>query len=122
VYGKNTPYASAGDLYSNSSAGTKIGSIAYGSQTTLTVTGDYQYIGVRSNNGALYMNSLTITWGGGSTASYSGYTTACAGEPTGLEATRVEPVARKVIRNGQLLIIRNGETYNARGMKLKIKN
>ena len=121
VYGKNTPYTDATNLYGNA-AGTKIGSITYGSSTTLTVTGDYQYIGVRSNNGALYMNSLTITWGGGSTASYSGYTTVCADELTGTDETRVEPAARKIIRNGQLLIIRGEEMYNATGMKLKMEN
>lgn len=122
VYGKNTAYSSPTDLYNNSTRGTKLGTITKGTSTTLTVTGDYPYIGVRSNSGALYMNSLTITWGGGSTVTYSGYTTVCADQPTGMEQTESEPVVRKVIRNGQLLIIRDGETYNARGMKLKIKN
>lgn len=115
VYGKNTAYSAATDLYDNNK-GTKIGSITNGT-TTLNVTGDYQYIGVRSNNGALYMNSLTITWGGGSTASYSGYTTTCGGDPTEMEQTEVQPVAQKIIRNGQLLIIRDGEIYTITGIK-----
>ena len=115
IYGKNTPYAAPTDLYSDNSKGTKIGSISMGT-TSLTVTGDYRYIGVRSNSGALYMNSLTITWGGGGVC-YSGYTTTCTGEPTCLPQTEVQPVAMKIIRNGQLIIIRNGQTYNARGMK-----
>ena len=115
IYGKNTPYAAPTDLYSDNSKGTKIGSISMGT-TSLTITGDYRYIGVRSNNGALYMNSLTITWGGGG-VSYSGYTTTCAGEPTCLQQTEVQPVATKIIRNGQLIIIRNGQEYDVRGMK-----
>lgn len=115
VYGKNTPYTAATDLYGNDK-GTKIGSITNGT-TTLTVTGDYQYIGVRSNNGALYMNSLTITWGGGCAATYSGYTTTCSGASTALEPTEEQPVVRKIIRNGQLLIIRDGEIYTITGIK-----
>ncbi len=82
--------------------------------TSLTVTGDYRYIGVRSNSGALYMNSLTITWGGDG-VNYSGYTTACTGKPTCLQQTEVQPVAMKIIRNGQLIIIRNGQEYDVLG-------
>ena len=113
IYGKNTPYAAPTDLYSDNSKGTKIGSISMGT-TSLTITGDYRYIGVRSNNGALYLNSLTITWGGGG-VSYSGYTTTCTGEPTCLQHTEVQPVATKIIRNGQLLIILNGQEYDVLG-------
>lgn len=113
IYGKNTPYAAPTDLYSDSSKGTKIGSVSMGT-TSLTVTGDYRYIGVRSNSGALYMNSLTITWGGDG-VSYSGYTTTCTGESTCLQQTEVQPVAMKIIRNGQLIIIRNGQEYDVLG-------
>ena len=63
------------------------------------------------------MNSLTITWGGGSAATYSGYTTTCAGASTALEQTEEQPVVRKIIRNGQLLIIRDGEIYTITGIK-----
>lgn len=62
VYGKNTAYSSAADLYNTTSQGTKIGSIVYGTSTELTISGDYQYIGLRSNNGALYVSSITISW------------------------------------------------------------
>ncbi|MBQ0090595.1 MAG: hypothetical protein KBT27_14815 [Prevotellaceae bacterium] len=63
IYGKNSAYTQATDLYSNnaSTKGTKLGSIAIGS-TTLNIAGDYEYIGIRSNSGALYLNSITITW------------------------------------------------------------
>ena len=74
IYGKNTAYDSAADLYSSAAAtkGTKIGSIVYGTSTELTIDGDYEYIGIRSNNGALYLTSITITWEtGGPTKNYA---------------------------------------------------
>lgn len=63
VYGKDAPYSSAADLYNNTDQGTKLGSIVYGTSTELTVTGDYAYIGIRSNSGALYLTSVTVDWG-----------------------------------------------------------
>lgn len=63
IYGKNTAYSAASELYDNSSKGTKLGSIIYGTSTELDITGDYTYIGVRSNDGALYLDELNITWG-----------------------------------------------------------
>ena len=62
IYGKNTAYTSGADLYSNSTQGTKIGSIVYGTSTELVIEGDYEYIGIRSNNGALYLESVQIIW------------------------------------------------------------
>lgn len=62
VYGKNEPYTAVGDLYSSSSQGTKIGSITSGSTTELSINGNYHYIGLRSNNGVLYIKSITITY------------------------------------------------------------
>ena len=71
VYGKNTAYSSPTDLFGDSS-GTLIGSIVKGSTTELEISGAYTHIGLRSNDGALYITSVTITWsssapsGGGS--------------------------------------------------------
>lgn len=62
VYGKNEPYTAVGDLYSSSSQGTKIGSITSGSTTELSINGNYHFIGLRSNYGALYIKSITITY------------------------------------------------------------
>lgn len=69
IYGSNTPYTSANNLYSASTQGTKLGSITYGTSTELTVTDDYEYFGLRSNNGALYIDEIQITYevGGGDT-------------------------------------------------------
>ena len=62
VYGNTTAYTNASNLYATgeSNQGTKIGSL---SETgTITVDGDYQYVGIRSNNGAVYISSIEITW------------------------------------------------------------
>ena len=60
VYGSNTAYTGASSLYSSSTQGTKLGSVT--ATGTITVTGDYQYIGIRSNSGAIYVSSIEITW------------------------------------------------------------
>ena len=62
VYGKNTAYSAATDLYSDSTQGTKIGSIKNGTSTEVEITGDYEYIGLRSASGAMYLTSVSITW------------------------------------------------------------
>ena len=61
VYGKDTAYSAPSDLY-GSNAGTKIGSIVCGTSDTLTITGEYAYIGLRSNSGAMYLDKIEITW------------------------------------------------------------
>lgn len=62
IYGKSTAYSAATDLYNASNQGTKIGSIVNGTSTELVITGDYEYIGMRSNSGAMYLTSITVTW------------------------------------------------------------
>lgn len=62
IYGKNTAYSAATDLYSTSTQGTKIGSIVCGTSTELVIEGDYEYIGMRSNSGAMYITEIKITW------------------------------------------------------------
>ncbi len=62
VYANSSAYSSPSDLY-GSSSGTKVGSIESDSGTELTITGDYEYVGVRSYSGALYMDSITFVWG-----------------------------------------------------------
>ena len=60
VYGKNTAYSGPSDLYSDSTKGTLLGSVS--STGTVTVSGDYAYVGVRSNNGARYLTSIEFEW------------------------------------------------------------
>ena len=82
IYGKSTAYSEASDLYDTLKKGTKIGSIVKGTSTELTISGDYEYIGFRSNSGALYLTSVSITWvsegTGTGTTTYSDYITTCA--------------------------------------------
>ncbi len=70
VYGKASAYTSPSDLYGNDQ-GTSLGNITYGTNTTLTITGDYEYIGIKSSNGAIWLNSINIQWGGSATTTYS---------------------------------------------------
>lgn len=76
IYGKNSPYSDATDLYSEiaSTQGNKLGSIVYGTSTELTITGDYSYIGIRSNDGAAYLSNVAIKW---ESAAYKDYMTMC---------------------------------------------
>ena len=65
IYGKNTAYSSPTELYAtggNGDQGTKLGSIVCGTSTELIVEGDYEFVGLRSNNGAMYLNSISIVW------------------------------------------------------------
>ncbi len=67
VYGKNSAYTAASDLYGNDK-GTEIASFTCSDgDQTITITGSYQYIGIRSNNGALYVDQIEITWTTGGT-------------------------------------------------------
>ena len=62
VYGSSTAYSSPADLYGDNK-GTEIASFTKSDGTkTETITGDYQYIGFRSNSGAMYIDKITIVW------------------------------------------------------------
>lgn len=62
IYGKNDAYSNPNDLYDNTKSGTKLGTIVKGTSTELEITGDYTYVGLRSNSGAMYITSITIIW------------------------------------------------------------
>ena len=61
IYGDNSAYTDATQLY-NTPKGTKLGSIVMGTSTTLTVSGDYTHLGLRSNSGAMYIDKIEIVW------------------------------------------------------------
>lgn len=75
IYGKNSAYSEAADTYDNNKQGTELGSIVYGTSTELNVTGDYTYVGLRSNSGALYLDKVSIIWETGTPDTYSNYNT-----------------------------------------------
>lgn len=68
IYGKNEAYTSPSQLYTATTQGTKLGSIKKGTSTELVIEGDYAYIGMRSNSGAMYITEIKVEWqsGGGS--------------------------------------------------------
>jgi hypothetical protein len=69
VYGHTSAYTGPGDLYDTGTRGTLIGSATYDKSGSGTVTytvavpaNTYQYIGLRSSSGALYLDSVEIEW------------------------------------------------------------
>lgn len=64
VYGKNSAYSSADDLFGASTKGEEIGSVnsSTNNGSTVTLTGEYEYIGIRSYSGALYIDKIEIVW------------------------------------------------------------
>ena len=65
IYGKNTAYSSAEDLYqTGKTQGVQIGTVSCktAERDTLIVDGDYQYIGICSGNGTVYIDEMTIVW------------------------------------------------------------
>ena len=63
VYGSNTAYSDATDLYDENTDGDLLGTIVCGTSTELVISGDYAYIGLRSLEGAMYLTQIEITWG-----------------------------------------------------------
>lgn len=62
IYGKNSAYESAADLYENSKKGTKLGTIECGKSTVLAISADSTYIGLRSNTSTVYLTKVSIEW------------------------------------------------------------
>ena len=65
VYGKNTPYESAADLYDEGKQGELIKTFLYdGSEATLSslIDGDYAYVGIRSLNNAQYISEIRLSY------------------------------------------------------------
>ena len=118
IYGKNSAYSETSDLY-GSSRGTKLGSIVYGTSTELSISGNYAFVAVRSNDGALYLSSITFTWSSSTTTTYYSSVVTCAG--TNIENTQVVDgeKAIKRIENGQIVIIRGNEKYTIFGQKIQ---
>ena len=65
VYGKNEAYTAPTDLYDAATQGTLLKEIAANDESkTLTVEGDYAFVGLRSASGALYVDKIEVTWAG----------------------------------------------------------
>lgn len=62
IYGSDEPYTSTADLYDYKKP---IASAIYEDESTtstLTIEGNYPYVGIRSNDGALYIKDITFVW------------------------------------------------------------
>ena len=71
VYGKaSSPYTDPTELYTSETQGTLLGTIVKGTSTSLTINGSYQYVGLRSASGAMYLEEIQIVWSGGSVTTY----------------------------------------------------
>lgn len=68
IYGSSSPYTGPTDLYDNLSSGTLLGSITKGTSTSLVIKGEYKYIGLRSNSGAMYLDEIVVTYGSNESA------------------------------------------------------
>ena len=68
IYGSHTTYSAPTDLYATDKCGDKLGTIVCGTSTELTIDGEYEYIGLRSNSGAMYVEEIKITWSTGALA------------------------------------------------------
>lgn len=79
IYGKNSAYTDVKELYNAQNQGTKLGSIVKDTSTELIINGEYEYIGLRSASGAMYITSISITWEAASGES-TAYTTSCSSE------------------------------------------
>ena len=60
VYGKDTPYSSPSDLYSTDTRGNLVGYVT--ATGTVTFKTKYAFVGIRSNNNAIYLSSVEITY------------------------------------------------------------
>ena len=72
VYGNHTAYTSSENLYSNDAAvqGALIGEIATDGSLDCTTNEEYEYIGLRSSDGAIYVAAIMIEWAEATPATY----------------------------------------------------
>ena len=68
VYGKNTAYSDPNDLFDASTRGDSLGTITKGTSTSITIEGEYSFIGLCNLGNVIYIDSITL--------SYVGYYTA----------------------------------------------
>ena len=66
IYGSNTAYVSAADLYNTNTDGTLVGTLT--ATGTVTFQSAFKFVGIRSESGAIYLTDIQITYKGGETA------------------------------------------------------
>lgn len=108
IYGSSVPYTDAAQLYDNQHCGTLLGSITCGESTVFETQAEYPYMGFRSRSGALYLTAVYVFWQteNGDNNQQDIHSTSCQGEVT------------KLLRGGQLILIRDGVEYTIMGTAL----
>ncbi len=111
IYAKGSQYESAADLYSSDELikGVKIGTIgkdggAMEFETGKAYSDNYKYIGIKSNNGAVYYDAITIEWTPAEFASYN--VTYKPGEAEGLDVV-------ESIEEGSNISLKAADTFTA---------
>ena len=83
VYGSNTAYTAATDLYDTSKQGTLIATFNMNNgDGSAEITGEYAYVGFRSASGAMYLDEVSISWEGESSSDVAAPTFAPAATAT----------------------------------------
>ena len=63
IYGKNSAYSAVTDLYNEDLDGSVVGTITYGTSTEISINNDtVTNIGLRAQNGAIYLDKIQIFW------------------------------------------------------------
>lgn len=113
IYVKVDAYSAVGDLYDQVKRGARVGQIEYGTSTEYilpdTQRSSAKYVGLRSNSGAMWLNSVKIVWeksSTGSSTTYSNYVTACEEEVCNLSEPS-NPLSNNITSSGATL------TWNA---------
>ena len=111
IYGKNATYTSAADLFNSGNEGSMLKEIPY-SATNKTVefivNDNFEYVGFRTKNGAMVLESIEITWSDGAAATevYAPKFTPIAGTYEGpqnitIESATPDAVITYTINDGQ---------------------
>ena len=103
IFGKNTAYEAATDLYDSSKRGDLLASFYYlGVSSSITLDDDYAYIGIKSVDGAAYLDHVDITWEEQAPASHYTVTyNANGGSGSMTDATEYEPGATVTVLNNE---------------------
>ena len=99
VYGKKTSYTEVANLFNEQIAGDLLGSFSYDktdatATQTLTVDDDYEYIGIRSAQNAIYIDKIEIEWEVPEASTEFGITV------NPVAGTYTEPVTVEISTNG----------------------
>jgi hypothetical protein len=62
VYGSHSAYTSPTELYNAETSGELLGTIIKGESEELAISGSFEYLGLRSASGAMYLSEIDITW------------------------------------------------------------